>query len=73
MNAGGKKGNVKICTLLELNISPVRSRDRRIDAIASQALRLKTAFQGVMVAHDMDEEMQANVLRRIIPEKDSRY
>ena len=73
MNAGGKKGNVKICTLLELHVSPVRSRDRRSDALASQALRLKTAFQGVMVAHEMDEEMQANVLRRIIPQKESRY
>ena len=73
MNAGGRKGNVTICTLLEMQVSPVRSRDRRSDALASQALRLKTAFQGLMVAHDMDEEMQANVLRRILTEKDSRY
>ena len=73
MNAGGKKGNVKTCTLLNLQISPVRSRDRRTDALVSQATRLKTAFQGVMVAHDMDEELQKDVLRRINPEKESRY
>ena len=73
MNAGGKKGNVKTCTLLNLRIGPVRSRDRRTDALVSQATRLKTAFQGVMVAHDMDEELEGDVLRRIKPEKESRY
>ncbi len=73
MNAGGKKGNVKTCTLLNLHISPVRSRDRRTDALVSQATRLKTAFQGVMVAHDMNEELEGDVLRRIKPEKESRY
>ena len=73
MNAGGKKGNVKTCTLLELLISPVRSRDRRSDALESQAIRLKTAFQGVMVAHEMDEELEGDIVRRIKPEKESRY
>ncbi len=73
MNAGGKKGNVKTCTLLELLISPVRGRDRRSDALVSQALRLKTAFQGVMVAHEMDEELEGDIVRRIKPEKESRY
>ena len=73
MNAGGRKGNVKTCTLLEVQISPVRSRDRRSDALESQALRLKTAFQGVMVAHEMDEELEGDILRRIKPESESRY
>ncbi|HUP79598.1 MAG TPA: hypothetical protein VM260_13685, partial [Pirellula sp.] len=72
VNAGDKKGNVKTCTLLNLQISPVRSRDRRTDALVSQATRLKTAFQGMMVAHDMDEESEGDLLRRINPKKETR-
>jgi diguanylate cyclase (GGDEF)-like protein/PAS domain S-box-containing protein len=73
MKAGGKQENVKICTLLEVDIVPMRSRDRRSDAIESQVARLKASLQGFLVAREMDEDLQSTVLRRIKRQTDSRY
>lgn len=73
VEAGGKKASIKTCTLLEVEISPVRNRDRRNQAIISQASRLKTALQGFVVAHEMDDELRAKVLRRVKDDKESRY
>jgi diguanylate cyclase (GGDEF)-like protein/PAS domain S-box-containing protein len=73
MKAGGKKENVKICTLLEVEIFPVRSRDRRSDALVSQVARLKTSLQGYLVACEMDDELRETVIRRIKKQTDSRY
>ncbi|MEQ1826068.1 MAG: diguanylate cyclase [Pirellula sp.] len=73
MKAGGKQENVKICTLLEVEVIPMRNRDRRSDALENQVTRLKAALQGYLVAQDMDDELRANVLRRIKRQTDSRY
>ena len=73
MHAGGKKENVKVCTLLDVNIVPVRSRDRRSDALLSQVARLKTSLQGYLVACEMDETIRTTIIRTIKLETDSRY
>ena len=73
MQARGKKNSVKICTLLDVQIVPVRIRDRRRDALLSQVLRLKTAVQVYMVACEMDDDLRASIVRRIKLDQDSRY
>lgn len=73
MNTECKKGYNKICTLLEVAINPIRTRDRRNESVICQALRLKVALQGLLLARDMDSEMKENIIRRIKPEKNSRY
>ncbi len=73
MPAGGKKNNVKICTLLDVQIVPVRNRDRRSGALLSQVLRLKTAVQVYMVACEMDDDLRASIVRHIKLDQDSRY
>jgi hypothetical protein len=73
MPAGGKKNNVKICTLLDVQIVPVRKRDRRGDALMSQILRLKTALQVYMIAREMDDVLRASIIRHIKLVPDSRY
>lgn len=73
MKAPGKNGNVKVCTLLDIEITSLRSRDRRTESIRSQANRLKTALQGYLVAHEMDDILKEDVIRTIKPESDSRY
>ena len=73
MNTACKKGYNKVCTLLEVAINPIRSRDRRNESVICQALRLKIALQGLLVARDMDSGMNENIIRRIKPEKNSRY
>jgi hypothetical protein len=69
----GRTKEIKICTLLELAIRPIRSRDRRNEVIQSQILRLKAALQGLMLANDVDDEMRSNIIRKIKQVKDSRY
>ena len=73
MNTTCKKGYNKICTLLEVSINPIRSRDRRSESVICQALRLKVALQGLLVAQDMDSEMIENIIRRVKTEKNPRY
>jgi len=73
MPSGGKKNNVKICTLLDVKIFPVRNRDRRSDALLSQVLRLKTALQVYMIACEMDDDIRASIVRHIKLHNDSRY
>jgi diguanylate cyclase (GGDEF)-like protein/PAS domain S-box-containing protein len=73
MQSTGRSKEVKICTLLELEIRPVRSRDRRSEAVLSQIARLKASIQGILLANELDQSMRENILRKIKPEKDSRY
>lgn len=73
LTAGSNAANVKVCTLLEVEISPVRNRDRRQDTSLNQAMRLKQALQCYLVAHEMDDKIRDAVIRRIKPETDSRY
>lgn len=64
---------IKICTLLDVEMVPSRGRDRRAETVLSQLMRLKTAFQGWMVAIEMDDSVRTTIVRKIKPEKDSRY
>lgn len=73
MSTASKKGCCKICTLLEVAINPIRTRDRRNESVICQALRLKVALQGLLLARDMDSEMKENIIRRVSPEKNARY
>jgi len=73
MAAGRSEQNVNICTLVNLDIQPLRSRDRRSDAALSQALRLKTIIQGWMLAYEMDEKARASIKRHVHRESESRY
>jgi hypothetical protein len=73
MPSGGKKHDVKICTLLDVQIVPVRKRDRRSEALLSQVLRLKTSLQEFMIASEMDDDLRASIIRHINLEQDSRY
>jgi diguanylate cyclase (GGDEF)-like protein len=73
MKTGRSDHQFTICTLLNLEIQPLRSRDRRSESVMSQGLRLKTTLQGLMLAFEMDETAKSNVIRRIKHQKDSRY
>ena len=73
MSSASKKGYNKIGTLLEVAINPIRTRDRRNESVICQALRLKVALQGLLLARDMDCEMKENIIRRVSPEKNARY
>lgn len=73
MTIGRNENHVNVCTLLNLEIQPMRSRDRRLDAALSQTLRLKTFIQGCMIAYEMDEKAKATIVRRINRETESRY
>ncbi len=73
MNTACKKGYNEVCTLLEVAINPIRSRDRRNESVICQALRLKVALQGLMLARDMDSDLSENIIRRVKTEKNLRY
>jgi diguanylate cyclase (GGDEF)-like protein/PAS domain S-box-containing protein len=73
MKTGGRKEQLKVCTLLNITISAFRNRDRREDSLRSQAVRLKTALQGFLVAHEMDDELREDFVRKIKRETGSRY
>ena len=73
MKTGSQEHHINICTLINLEIQPLRSRDRRSEASVSQAMRLKTTIQGLMIAYEMDDTARGNIIRRINQEKDSRY
>jgi hypothetical protein len=73
MPSGGKKNDIKICTLLDVQIVPVRNRDQRSEALLSQVLRLKTSLQEFMIASEMDDDLRASIIRHINLEQDSRY
>ena len=73
MKTGRSDHHFSICTLLNLEVLPLRNRDRRSDSVMSQGLRLKTTIQGLMLAYEMDEKAKSNVIRRIKQDKDSRY
>lgn len=73
MKAGGHQTSTRICTLLDTEITALKNRDRRSDSIRSQANRLKTALQVYLVAHEMDDAIRQDILRKIKPDTDSRY
>lgn len=73
MTTGRNEHNINVCTLLNLEIQPVRSRDRRLDAALSQTMRLKTFLQGWMIAYEIDEKSKASIIRRVHRETESRY
>ncbi len=73
MKAGGNQASTKICTLLDTEITALKNRDRRGDSIRSQANRIKTALQVYLVAHEMDDSIRQDILRKIKPETDSCY
>ena len=73
MATGGNKQNTKICTMLEVEIAPLGTRDRRSDSLRSQSQRIKTELQGFLVAHEMDEASRQKILRKIKSESDSCY
>jgi diguanylate cyclase (GGDEF)-like protein len=72
VEANSRSNELKVCTVLETEIVPTRSRDRRLETTRNQILRLKTAFQGWMVAIEMDDSVKATIVRRAIAEKYSR-
>ncbi len=73
MKTGGNQVSTKICTLLDTEFTALKNRDRRGESVRSQANRLKTALQVYLVAHEMDEALRKDVLRKFKPETDSRY
>jgi diguanylate cyclase (GGDEF)-like protein/PAS domain S-box-containing protein len=73
MKAGGNRASTKICTLLDTEITALKNRDRRGDSIRSQANRLKTALQVYLVAHEMDDALRQDILRKVKLNEDSRY
>ena len=73
MKAGGNQASTKVCTLLDTEITALKNRDRRGESIRSQANRLKTALQVYLVAHEMDDSLRQDILRKIKPDTDSRY
>ena len=73
MITGRSDRHVNICSLLNLEIQPIRGRDRRTESTASQILRLKTFCQGWLLAYEMDEKARAGIIRRVNRETDSRY
>lgn len=73
MATGGNKQHTKVCTLLVVEIAPLRNRDRRSDSHRSQSHRLKTELQGLLVAHEMDDEIRSKILRKIEHETDALY
>jgi len=73
MEAGIKKDNFKVCTIVNVQIAPLRTRDRRTEALLSQIIRLKASLQGFLVACEMNDEIRAKVIRTIKVEKASRY
>lgn len=73
MTSGRNEQSVNICTLLDLEIQALRSRDRRSEAAMSQALRLKTLIQGWMLAYEMDDKAKATIKRRVNRDNESRY
>lgn len=73
MKTGGYQVSTKICTLLDTEFTALKNRDRRGESVRSQANRLKTALQVYLVAHEMDEALRKDILRKIKPETDSRY
>jgi hypothetical protein len=73
IEANSRSNKMKVCSLLDIEMTPTRGRDRRGETVLSQMLRLKTAFQGWMVAIEMDDSVRSSIVRKIKPEKDSRY
>ena len=73
MNTACKKSYNSVCTLLEVAINPIRRRDRRDGSVVCQALRLKVALQRILVARDMDSDLNENIIRRVKPEQNARY
>lgn len=73
VEANSRSNELKVCTVLETEIVPTRSRDRRLETTRNQILRLKTAFQGWMVAIEMDDSVKATIVRRVIAENYSHY
>jgi len=73
MKAGGSQTSTRICTLLDTEFTALKNRDRRSESVRSQATRLKTALQGYLVAHELDDSLRNDILRKIKQETDSRY
>ncbi|XZE21486.1 diguanylate cyclase [Pirellulaceae bacterium SH449] len=73
MKAGGQQLSTRICTLLDVEITALKNRDRRGESVRSQANRLKTALQVYLVATEMDDTLRQDLLRKIKPDTDSRY
>ena len=73
MATGRSEHCINVCTLLNMEIQPIRSRDRRNAAALSQSLRLKTIIQGWMLAYEVDDKVRANIKRRVHRDSDSRY
>lgn len=74
MRVSHSSTSIKVCTLLDVNVLSLRTRDRRAEAIRSQAVRLKTALQVYLVAHELDAEIEKDILRRFnAPAEAARY
>jgi diguanylate cyclase (GGDEF)-like protein/PAS domain S-box-containing protein len=73
LESNSRNKDLKTGTHLAIELIFVRGRDRRIETIQSQLLRLKTSFQGWIVGIDMDDSIRAKIVRKIKPETDSRY
>ncbi len=73
MRVNGDADNLKVCTLLDVEISAIRTRDRRTDSLRNQANRLKTSLQGYLVAHEIDEYIQQDIVRKFKASNESRY
>ena len=73
MKTGQKEHHTSICTLLGLEIDPIKSRDRRSETALSQALRLKTCIQGALLAYEVNDAIRSTIIRKIKLEKESRY
>ena len=73
MKTGSQGHHVNICTLINLDIQSLHSRDRRSEATISQAMRLKATMQGLLLAYEIDDTVRGNIIRRIKQETNSRY
>ena len=74
MRVSNSNTSIKVCTLLNVDVVPLKTRDRRTEAIRSQAVRLKTALQVYLVAHEMDSDIEKDIIRRFnAPAEAARY
>lgn len=73
MKTGSQEHHLNNCTIINLDIQSLHSRDRRSEATISQVKRLKATMQGLLLAYEIDDTVRGNIIRRIKQETNSRY
>ena len=49
-------------TLFDVEVRPVRARDRRSDSVYGQAIQLLSSFKSYLVAQDVDEKTKDRII-----------